>query len=523
MDSDSKALKQLYQEITRNKGKPLNHWEVTALLEVHGLRDIDATEQYGCDSLFTLGSKMTAFIHDYEYDEIEFEREEIIPVVPRVTKNYIKGLAFALPMLLQILCTLVLGYAIWSSLTLEVATATAIAVGTFAALVVTGGMAQSIGRKGLFYLKMQEYVLTSKVTKRFYLAGMLGILLFGLLFFLFNLFFGYFPLKMFAIMFIFYLGLSMLFLNFSIFFVFESYFNILVFTMIGIIMVYIFYRALQFDLVPAQMTSLLLLNIIIFFAGFRKLNHLEKKDPEAEGTVIPQDSVLFTTVIPFYTYGTLYFLFLIMDRFIAWTVNTGNNPYIIWFNVKYEVGLDWALIALVFMMGITEVSIHEFLLRINKAIKQYNYDQIKSYNKRMLHFYYQFNALFFLFSIATIILTYLFIANLNHFTDAEYIEVFMQNPTPAIFLVASIGYIFLVNGLMNILFMFSLSRQQFALRAIGYGLIVNMVTGLILSRSLGYAWAAGGLLLGAMVFWYITHKNSIKMFNDLDYYFYSAY
>jgi hypothetical protein len=34
-----------------------------------------------------------------------------------------------------------------------------------------------------------------------------------------------------------------------------------------------------------------------------------------------------------------------------------NNPYFIWFKVDYELGLDWALISLIFMIGVTEVSI----------------------------------------------------------------------------------------------------------------------------------------------------------------------
>ena len=37
---DDNRLKNIYLEITKDKGKPLDFWEISALLEIYGIRDI---------------------------------------------------------------------------------------------------------------------------------------------------------------------------------------------------------------------------------------------------------------------------------------------------------------------------------------------------------------------------------------------------------------------------------------------------------------------------------------------------
>jgi len=57
-----------------------------------------------------------------------------------------------------------------------------------------------------------------------------------------------------------------------------------------------------------------------------------------------------------------------------------------------------------------------------------------------------------------------------------------------------------IHGLMNILFMFSFSRQNFSVKAIFTASIVNLLIGVILSRMFGLEYAIYGLLFGSIVF-----------------------
>jgi hypothetical protein len=184
-----KKLKELYKEIVANRGKPIDYWEIAALLEVYGLRDVDAKE-YGFNNIFDMAKYMQRYVDDYDYEEKHFE-EKIPPTFRRIIVNYLKGLAFAMPMFLQVFFTLVLGYGIWSGLNIDKLNATLIALGTFLALLVTGGFIQAIGRKGLFYLKQLEHTLAVKIT--LYLLGIsiLSVVIFSFVLIFLNYFFEF--------------------------------------------------------------------------------------------------------------------------------------------------------------------------------------------------------------------------------------------------------------------------------------------------------------------------------------------
>jgi len=517
-------LSALYNTITEGKGKPINHWEITALLETYGLRDIDAQEEYGVADLFVLAKHLVVFIDEkkgYKVQSIQTIKET--NMFKRIVHNYIKGLAFSLPMLVQIVFTVVVGYALWSSMNASSERATAISLGTFAALIITGGSAQAIGRKGLFYLKLGEQVLAKNVS---YVLLIVGFILIAFLFVVLtatNFFFTIFPFDIYMTAISYYVLLSIFFLLLSIFYVFEDYLSIVLLTLLGLIFVYGFHKVLLFPLASAQIYGLILLNVVVGLVVFRKLTKLEDETRSAEGANLPRPSILFYSLLPYYAYGTFYFAFLVVDRMVAWSADAANHPYIIWFNVSYELGLDWALIALILMMGVTEVSIAEFLYKINNRVTQVRFSNAKEFSEEIYKFFKKFNIFFILFSFAVTVGSFLFIYLLNKTLHLEFLATFLQQPTLGIFMIAAVAYFFLVNSLMNILFMFSLSRHHTPVQSIGYAFVVDLFVGLILSRAFGYEYASVGLLSGAVVLWWITFKEVRTMFKNLDYYYYSAY
>jgi hypothetical protein len=524
MMKSQEELLELYNVITKNKGKPLNHWEITALLETYGLRDIDAKNEFGVENLFELSKYLLKFIDnrdDYKLHSIQTIQEGNI--YKRAILNYMRGLAFSVPMLVQIIFTLAVGYALWSSMVADNAHATAISLGTFAALIITGGSAQAIGRKGLFYLKMGEKTLARNVTFVLYIVGIVLIILLFIFLSITNFFFNIYPMNMYVIAMSYYGLLALFFLTLSIFYIFEDYISILLLTLSGLFFVYIFRSVLEFDLESAQIYGLIMLNILVIVVASIRVARLKDKNGSAEGSQLPKPSILFYSLLPYYTYGFFYFSFLVVDRIIAWSADVVNNPYVIWFNVRYELGLDWALISLVLMMGITEVSISEFMYRLNDKVVKISFLKAEEFSKEIYIFFKKFNIAFTLFSLVITIVTFLFVYGLHVSLKIEFIENFMVQPTISIFIIASIAYFLLVNSLMNILLMFSLSRHHIPVKAVGYGLFVNIFVGMILSRAFGYEYAVIGLLLGAFVLWIITFREIMAMFKNLDYFYYSAY
>lgn len=516
-------LSSLYNDITKERGKPLDSWEIVALLEVYGIRDIDAQEQYGFQDVFDMGTYLEKYIDSKTYHvKTLVSGEEIPPFGIRIWKNYVKGLAFAMPMFVQIFFTLTIGYAIWSGISMDEAKATVIALGTFAALIITGATAQAIGRKGLFYLKQEEYVLAANVTKVLINTGLVLVLIVGIIFTGINVFFEILPSYYFSILILFYFLLSILFLNIAIYYMFEEYSHILYFTVFGVLLVYIFHGILKIGLPNAQFIGLVILNIIISIFSYRKISNL-KSNIISEGEGVPRASILFYSLIPFYLYGVLYFIFLLTDRIIAWSANIEAKPYFIWFNVPYEMGLDWALVALIFLMGLTEISIHEFMYRINDLAFSYRYSEYQKFNDEVFAFFKKFNFMFILLSIIIIFVVYFIILIAYRMTHYAFLDIFFLSFTPFVYWIAAISYAFLVNGLMNVLFIFSFSRQYFSVKSILYATITNIIVGMILSRIVGLEYAVFGLLAGSIVFWFFSFKYIIKMFKSLEFYYYSSF
>ncbi|MCF6173352.1 MAG: hypothetical protein L3J44_06170 [Campylobacteraceae bacterium] len=522
--SSSNDLSSLYNNITKDRGKPLDFWEIAALLEIYGIRDVDAKKDYGFDTVFDMGKYMMQYVETKSYPVKSLVKWEELPSFRvRIFKNYIRGLAFAMPMFVQIFFTLSIGYAIWSGINMDKTKATVIALGTFLALIVTGASAQAIGRKGLFYLKQNEMILASNVTKVLFNVGLVLVFIVGIVLMLFNFFFEILPPYYFFVLIMFYFLLSFLFLNISIYYMFEEYTKILLFFLLGMIFVYISHSIFKIKLPEAQFVALVVLDTILSLFSYKKVRDLKKKNDISEGEGTPRASILFYSLIPFYMYGFLYFVFLVTDRIVAWSANVEAKPYFIWFDVPYELGLDWALIALVLLMGLTEISIHEFMYRINDMIVQYKYRDYHAFNDKVYLFFKRFNLVYMVLSVVIIFVTYFVVFIAYRVTELSYVENFFNGYTPFVYWIAAISYAFMVNGLMNVLFIFSFSRQNFSVKAIAVATFANIILGMILSRMFGLEYAVFGLLLGSILCWAFSFNYAINMFKKLEFYYYSSF
>lgn len=511
----------LLRTITEGKSKPLDEWELTALLETNGMRDIDARTEWGEADLFALPARLKPHINELQYETKErvFEKKRI----RRIVKNYIKGAIFAFPMFIQILAMIVIGFGIWSSIHFGLREATSISFGTLLALATTGGIAQMVGRKGLFYIKFEEFLLASKITKRLYLLGVGFIIFYAVLFSLLNFYFNFFPFYMYQLFITYFFLLSFLFLIFSVFYMLENYGTIALITLCGIILIYFFLIFAKWDLVASQAVSLIIMLIISNAIAFWKMRRLEKKS-QAEGTLLPNLPSLFYTLYPYFAYGSAYFLFLIMDRVLAWTTGQRTLPYVVWFNYPYEVGVDWALIPLISTIALVEVFIYELGYTAFKRINETGSQDVRKFNRHFLKVYKIAGVTFFLVGIVSIFLAYLFpyaIRDIQYFF--KFVEVFFNDINLFVFFFASAGYVLLSWSLLNSIIFFAYSRHEFVMKAMGLGLATNFLVGFFFSRAFDYYYSVIGLTAGALVFAIMSTYYAYRFFKRYDYYYYSAY
>ncbi len=518
-------LRLLAEDVLSELERPKDLWEIAAYLEVSGIRDIDARQEYRCADVFDLAGRILSLTRQIPLVEPRKVRRQA-PLLWRFFKSYARGLLFSMPMASQIFAMLLFGYSLWAWVDFSLREATAIGLGTVTSFLVTGGFTQAIARRGLFYLHQKEDILTKKVVYRFFLVGLIFTAALGALFFLANLVFELLSPDMAFYSQLYYFMLSLLWLSFSILYMLRQQLLFTLITAVAIIVVHVAILILKWDMIAAQSLGLGAAIALSLIAGWIILHHRAKRaEAEFAVTQLPRTSMVVYAVAPYFFYGVLYFAFLFADRLIAWSSDTGRGliPYFIWFDSRYELGMDWSLLCFVLIVGVLEFTIEEFSERIVPAEQAALADGFEAFNRRFTRFYYSHLALFLAVSVVCVFGAFLGVIYLREIGLFPLIEHFFDPVTVWVFWWASVGYVFLVWGLFNSIFLFALSRPKFVLRSLTPALALNLVVGFILSRTVSYDWAVTGLTVGSLAFTLISGYYTRRTFRELDYYYYSAY
>lgn len=523
--SEEGRVSALAEQILSEVGPLKDHWEAAAQLEVMGVRDVDARTVFGCSDVFELARRVQAATETMAVPPPAAGPRQS-PLVWRFVKAYVAGLLFSMPMATQTFGMMVFGYTLWAWVDFTSRESTAIALGTIGSFVVTGGYTQAISRRGLFYLNQQEYVLAKAVSYRILAVGVATVVAVGLLAALANLVFEMLPADMALQAELYYVLLSLLWLVLSILYMVEMSLLITLITLVALLAVHMATLFLKWRMVAAHSLGLTVAILLALVCGWAILHGKARQaERESGATELPRGSMLVYSTAPYFWYGVLYFTFVLTDRVIAWSASAkrGFLPYFMWFDSRYELGMDWALFSFVLMVGALEFTIRDFSNRIIPAERNTRADEIEDFNRKFTHFYYSHLVLFLVVAATSVAGGWVGLGVLRRTDLFPLVEVFFNPTTKTVFWWAAIGYVFLVFGLFNSVFLFSLSRPGFVLRSLGLGLVLNVGVGFILSRAVRYDWAVIGMTVGTFGFMLASSWYARRTFKRLDYYYYSAY
>jgi hypothetical protein len=512
-------------------GSPIDSWQIAATLEGLGLRDIDAQDQFLKKDIFELATDV-----DRQIKEMIGALEPAPPASKRTVKRkgtlkrllryYGKGVVTALPIFGQIAAIMILRYSLWAWVNFTEAQATVVAIGTLLSFVVTGGFVQAVSREGIRYIGSENYFLAEKICWKLVGYGTITILFVGGLIFCFNLVVPLYDINLVLVSLTYYFLLSELWLYSAVAFVLNRSVSIFVIMTAGVVPVFYIMEFTSLGIYAAHWCGLsfaLIVMMLFTMTDFRAL--AQSTTNELKLGRLPRPSVRAYLVGPYFVYGFFYFLNLFLDRIVSWSApNPELPPYVIWFRTPYELGLDWALISLVFTLALMEYVIQEFShyqLPAQKAVKHFNIDQ---YTRFFKHFYSKFLFILLGIGLLNIFITYTGVLYFRQFSEVKEIRDFFASPvTFFTFYAASAGYFFIALGLYNNLFFFTLSRPEFVLRSIIPATAVNLIVGLVASRWINYQSGVFGLVAGGMTFAFLSWRFARSFFRELDYYYYSAY
>jgi len=223
----------------------------------------------------------------------------------------------------------------------------------------------------------------------------------------------------------------------------------------------------------------------------------------------PKVSVLFLESGYYFLAGTLYFIFISIDRVVVWSM---SGPLILWFNTVYEIGAGMALLSMIPILGILNV----YIVRLSEKIRQLGsallVKQIDLFNGSILRFYQRAVSLIALGAVPSFATLYA-ISNL-----------FVRDPRSMfVFMVESVGNVFLAIFLLNALFCYYFWRPEPVFVSLALASVVNVSIGFILTRALGFEYAAVAYTIGAALVAFLTSLNLIRRLKFAAEYYYAAF
>lgn len=513
--------------IVAEHGRPVDRWAVAALLESIGLRDIDARDVYGMADVFALA----ALVHRRALTlEPPPSKEPPGPSGPwhrragRLVTMYVRGSFVGLPMAVQVLAMLVLGFALWSYLRFDETEASAVSVGTIASFVITGGFVQTIGRLGLSYAADGAHRLAEEACRRLVVAGTVAMLVAGLIGFVVNLLTGWFPQWVMALALAYYVLLSILWLLLAVLYTVEHRLGVLATIAFGIGAIWALRTFTPANIYIAHWFGLALAAAMAGTWGWVVLRRRSATvGPEQWDLSLPRLSILVYSVAPYFLYGTLYFSLLFLDRVVAWSTGDFRLPLLIWFRTPYELGLDWALITLVLSIALLEYSVHSFARRFIAVQQRSNGLDRAAHNDHYVRFYRRQLLLLAITVFVSVVVTYRVVLLADDHRDLEQARDFFGSPvTFQVFAFGAVAYGLLALALLNVSYFFTLSRPWLALRPLVTAMAVGLVVGFVLSRVVEDWWAVLGLLASTATFAVLTARHALRFMRSMDHVYVSA-
>lgn len=528
-------LDELVGEVYGHIGNPVSVWAVAATLESMGLRDVDVQNDYGYRDVFELGDDVYKRLKKRARKESGSahagKSHKISGIDPGKRAAYFfrfygVGFLFSLPMLSQIAAILIFRFSLWAWLDFNEAQATIVAGGTILAFIVTGGFIQMMGKRVTQHVAAKNYLLAGRASWNIVRYGVLTVLMSALGLYLFNLLLPFYPQKMAVLGLSYFIFISLFLLSAAVLYAIEHRLMIITAILVGTAFVIIAMNQTSLGIYLAQWMGIAITVALMSVYGwlFYRLR-ISGMDAKLLLQPMARPEVTFYSNYRYFMYGLVYFVFLFLDRMLAWS--TGHPPptYLIWFKTPYELGMDWALISLVLTIAALEYSVQLFSRQLIPTQKQGTFGQIRDFNRFFMDFYKRQLAVVSVVGIMAVIITYFGVLELRTFSDQvpEIADFFASIVTYRVFWLASLGYLLLTIGLLHSLFFFTLNRPAYVLYALSASLLVNFLVGYLCSRIFSYEMAVLGLVAGSLSFALITGWMARRFFHRLDYFYFSAF
>lgn len=524
--------------------QPCDHYAIAAVLETYGLRDVDVQQYFGRTTIFDLASELydeyrAQAQRDLLVDDITRKMEEQRPRTTLFQKMhtaslfYLRGLFFTAPWMIQVLCLAFFGYGFGVAAAFSPAQAMGAVCGMVGSFIVTGGIVQTIGRMASFYLGQQNYVLTHQLYVKAISIGVLVSVVIGLIGYGVSLLILGTSQEFAAASAAYFILFSILSLYLSLFYILHQYKGLIAVTIAGALVMVLMMELTTLGIYAAHAGGVCMSGICAawFIRGYLHREHRQRTILQ-QVPVLPRFPVLFYNMLPYCVAGTLYFFFLFSDRIIHWTAPDLAQPVVsvagigMIIHPVYEYGIIWAFIVFILVTPLFEYISARFNMLIKPLQERFSAAQYQVHNKFFLQEYLRYCAVLVLFIAGSMWLVYDAAMYLERYDATGILRAVVTvrlQESELIFWWAAAGYGFLAWALMNNLLLFSLGHPWLVVRGLLAGILINIATGLLFSRTMTADLSIMGMTIGAGTIMMVTMWYVVRTLRNMDYWYYAAY
>lgn len=536
MDTHQQAVQELTETIIARNGKPVNVNVVRATIESLGIREIDVPPSYGIPTMQALAAQIFNQLDAPSYLQAKNKNEILATTndekrvlysaytsvkLKHFVKDYSTGLFHLLPVFIQIAAIIIFGFSLWAFVGFNELQATSVVLGVIIGLVTTGGFVQAIGKQVSFYWYHHDFIMTRSAIKKLLATAIKT--LFGTFLFigLTNFFLHLYPYQFVLITFMYAFLIGVLLLVLAPLYTIKQRWMISLVVAIGTFLslgLHYFTSVHVYLVHWLGIAVAIVLSLGYLHIFFKRIITTKQKTANAEPLMMLSAYRNFN----YFFYGMFVYIFIFIDRIVAWSSTLGRNiPYIVYYDKDYEIGMDLAILVFFLLAGVLEYSIASFSRWLDIGQRTLAYNQVETFGTKMISMYKRHLLLLLLTSLSIVAILYAVVTQ-----PWGYEAAFNEHITATsirVMIIGGFGYLFLTVGMLNVLYLYTLNKHKTPVIHMAIACLCNLLVGLLASRIIAYEYAAIGMLFGAFVFMIVTTLRTLNFFKKLGYHYYAAY
>ncbi|ANO47563.1 hypothetical protein ACSLMH_13775 [Flavobacterium columnare] len=524
---ENDKVEQLVFLVQKRVGKPMSVNVTQAIIESFGIREIDVQNDYGFSTIANLSQVVYGKILERYKDKIVVEKKDRVSInltkedLKYFFKDYLVGIFYVLPIFFQVFCVVFFGYSLWVYSDFNILQSTSVVIGVITSLVLTGGVVTVISKQISFYWNHKNNKMVFQTTVYLMKTGFKLLFFVNAIFVLLSFLLEFFAFQMAILSGIYSIFIGSMLLMIAPLYVFKERIIIPVVIILGSA----FSLALKvFTPLYIYFTHWIGLGFVVLILWVYLIRFFKKNnafDPSYTTKDVKNEFIIYNNYMYFF-YGMLFFLYVFLDRIIAWSVHEKERfLYFIFFEKDYEIGMDIALLMYLLVAGVFEFGIVRFAKLLDRLQSEVTLDSIQNYGKGFVESYLG-NFLLLLLTSCFAFIIELFILYSPYGYDACF-EIKLNSINRQVCIIGSLGYFFFSCSVLNVLHFFTLGQPQIPLKSILYSFVINLVFGLFFSRFFSYDLSVVGFLVGNLFFMLFTSYHLYKFFKKMDYYYYASF